>query len=121
MEEICRFNKFLCHCCDLWTKSYEHQQVQPWKEFFFCLLVLFCFISLLFIIIIIIIAPSNSSSFSYACTLITFIEGGDSNEDHCFYYDVTIILFCTFFIRVAQFLFLLDALQLLRDVRTVKT
>ena len=40
-------------------------------------------------------------TFSYARTLITLIERGDSNEDHCFYYDLTIILFCTFFIRVA--------------------
>ena len=62
--------------------------------FLFCFVLFRCFLLLFF-------APSNSSSFSYACTLITFIEGGDSNEDHCFYYDLTIILFCTFFIRVA--------------------
>ena len=73
---------------------FSHGRNFFFSVYLFCFVLFRCFLLLFF-------APSNSSSFSYACMLITFIEAGDSNEDHCFYYDLTIILFCTFFIRVA--------------------
>ena len=65
-----------------------------WNLLFFSVY-LFCFV--LFRRFLLLFFASFNLSLSYACALITIIEPSDSNEDHCFYNDLTIILLCTFF------------------------